>query len=438
MQIKFDKVDQRPDFTDPEKADQLVNDTFGRIRGMFTPVQMKPDSDGIHQLGLNQGEQYLYNHHLKNVQNNSVVWNENGSYSSVLNIGINHNGREYNIPTIYDGQVLQPEEAIRRAEEVGWDKFPSYSSPQEAHARYADMHKFMELDKLTRPEQPLELEFDADEIIADTLGISPRYDLEIDEMPYPISPKFRDAVVEMSTRLKAKPAHILAAMAFETGGTFSAKQKNAAGSGATGLIQFMPKTARALGTSVEDLAKMSDIQQLEYVERYLRPYTGRMKTLSDVYMAILWPKAVGKPEDYVLFSRANGRTYAQNKGLDFNKDGNITKAEAAAKVQKAAARFTEPVDEEEDGELMEIGAKGRTKKKPNPKADHVVKDTPQGERRVVKPSFKESDGEKIEDVAPGTKDKIVSKDEFVPAHRGEVYEKQWLINTGNTSVKRTL
>lgn len=41
----------------------------------------------------------------------------------------------------------------------------------------------------------------------------------------------------------------MAAMAFESGETFSPSIKNAAGSGAVGLIQFMPSTAKALGTS---------------------------------------------------------------------------------------------------------------------------------------------------------------------------------------------
>jgi hypothetical protein len=49
-------------------------------------------------------------------------------------------------------------------------------------------------------------------------------------------------------------------------------------------------------------------------------------------MAILWPAAVGKSNDYVLFSSPS-KAYEQNKGLDLNKDGNITKAEAAAKVR---------------------------------------------------------------------------------------------------------
>ena len=44
---------------------------------------------------------------------------------------------------------------------------------------------------------------------------------------------------------------------------------NAAGSGATGLIQFMPNTAEGLGTSTGELAGMSRARQMHYVEKYL-------------------------------------------------------------------------------------------------------------------------------------------------------------------------
>jgi hypothetical protein len=120
-------------------------------------------------------------------------------------------------------------------------------------------------------------------------------------------------------------------MAFESGETFSPSVKNMAGSGATGLIQFMPSTARSLGTTVEDLAKMASVEQLFYVQKHFKPYAKRVKTLSDMYMSILMPVFVGANENAVLF--ANGSiVYRQNSGLDSNRDGSITKAEAAKKV----------------------------------------------------------------------------------------------------------
>ncbi|MDW4496424.1 peptidoglycan-binding protein [Sulfitobacter sp. D35] len=145
---------------------------------------------------------------------------------------------------------------------------------------------------------------------------------------------FNEKVIAIANRLRCDPNHLMAVMAFETGESFSPAQKNAAGSGATGLIQFMPATARDLGTSTSLLAKMSAIAQLDIVERYLkRNSRGHpLVSLPDVYMTVLLPAAVGKLDSHVLFSKPS-RAYEQNKGLDKNRNGRITKAEAAGKVQ---------------------------------------------------------------------------------------------------------
>ncbi|MDQ2140921.1 hypothetical protein RBI14_22390 [Alcaligenaceae bacterium B3P038] len=96
----------------------------------------------------------------------------------------------------------------------------------------------------------------------------------------------------------------------------------------------MPSTLKSMGRTVEQAAAMTAVEQLDLVRQYFEPYRGRLKTLSDVYMAILWPAGIGKPEEFVLWSSAGrATTYAQNAGLDINRDGVITKAEAAAKVR---------------------------------------------------------------------------------------------------------
>lgn len=148
-----------------------------------------------------------------------------------------------------------------------------------------------------------------------------------------VSPAFRDKVFGISEQLQVNPDYLMACMAWESAETFSPSVKNMAGSGATGLIQFMPATARGLGTSTEALAAMTAVQQLEWVRTYFKPYAGNLITLSDLYMAILWPRAIGKPDSYALWDKATKpTTYRQNAGLDGDKDGAITKAEAAAKV----------------------------------------------------------------------------------------------------------
>lgn len=136
---------------------------------------------------------------------------------------------------------------------------------------------------------------------------------------------------------------LMACMAWESNETFEPDVRNMAGSGATGLIQFMPSTAKALGTDVLKLAHMTAEDQLNYVWKYFEPYRGRLKTLGDLYMAILWPKGVGKPETYVLWAKGNApTTYRQNSGLDLNRDGVITKAEATAKVAEKLSKGMGP------------------------------------------------------------------------------------------------
>lgn len=155
-----------------------------------------------------------------------------------------------------------------------------------------------------------------------------------------VSQVFRDRVWWIADTLGLSPDDLMACMAWESGRSFSASVKNMAGSGATGLIQFMSSTAKGLGTTTADLAKMTAEDQLNYVYKYFRPYAGRLKSLSDTYMAILWPKAVGKPDDYVLFE--GGVAYRQNAGLDTNKDAKVTKAETAAKLYAMRAEGLRP------------------------------------------------------------------------------------------------
>lgn len=158
-----------------------------------------------------------------------------------------------------------------------------------------------------------------------------------------VSPVFRDRVRWICDQLLyPEPGDLMTCIAWESGRSFSPSKRNMAGSGATGLIQFMPATARALGTTTDALAAMSAEDQLNYVYKYFEPYKGRLRNLSDLYMAILWPKAVGKPDDYVLFQGPGSITYRQNAGLDANRDARVTKAETAAKLYAMRAEGLRP------------------------------------------------------------------------------------------------
>jgi hypothetical protein len=155
-----------------------------------------------------------------------------------------------------------------------------------------------------------------------------------------VSAAFKSKTVEISNRLQVDPSILMAVMAFETGRTFDPAIRNSA-SGATGLIQFMPNTAQSLGTTTTKLAKMEAVDQLDFIEAYLRPFTGKMGDLASAYMAVLWPKAVSEPLSVVLFAHPK-KAYRLNKGLDVDDDGKVTKAEASAKVERLLVEGMRP------------------------------------------------------------------------------------------------
>lgn len=145
--------------------------------------------------------------------------------------------------------------------------------------------------------------------------------------------EFMSEVERVSSKYEIDPADLLAVIDFETGGTFNPSERNKAGSSGTGLIQFMANTAKGLGTTTEKLASMSRSEQMQYVDKYLGQFSSKIRGAStaDLYMAVLFPKAIDKSDDYVLFKEGT-LAYKQNRGLDTNGSGTVTKAEAARKV----------------------------------------------------------------------------------------------------------
>lgn len=155
-----------------------------------------------------------------------------------------------------------------------------------------------------------------------------------------VSQEFRIKVKQIADRQRLNPNWYMAVMAFETGDTFNPAEKNRAGSTGTGLLQFLEKTARSLGTTTRQLSMMTAVEQLDYVEKYFAQYQGRIRSLDDMYMAVLWPIAIGKANDYVMWTKTGqySKEYAQNSGLDKNGDGQITKKEAAERVFRSLER----------------------------------------------------------------------------------------------------
>ncbi|MCW6550322.1 lytic transglycosylase domain-containing protein [Yersinia ruckeri] len=152
-----------------------------------------------------------------------------------------------------------------------------------------------------------------------------------------VDQSFRVKVREIADRLGFDPNWLMAIMAFETGRTFSPSQPNNAGGSAIGLIQFIPSTAKGLGTSSVKLARMTAVEQLDYVEKYFQPYKSRVHNLGDCYMAVLWPAGIGQSDSWVMWTIGQ-REYNANRGLDINHNGSITRSEAVTRVNNEMIR----------------------------------------------------------------------------------------------------
>ena len=107
---------------------------------------------------------------------------------------------------------------------------------------------------------------------------------------------------------------------------------------AVGLIQFLPSTAKGLGTTTNKLYNMSDIKQLDYVYKFYKYGKGKFKTSTDLYLYAFFPIAVlnNWPDTKVItYGKLTANIIAKhNKGLDTNKDGKITVGEFRKEVLK--------------------------------------------------------------------------------------------------------
>ncbi len=128
---------------------------------------------------------------------------------------------------------------------------------------------------------------------------------------------------DVADKLSIPPSWLTAVMNFES--NLNSKAVNTS-TGATGLIQFMPATAIALGTTTEQLYNMSNVAQLDYVYKYYQPYKSKLVSVQDLYLATFFPAALTKADSYVLRTDtiAADTIARQNPIFDSVKKGYVT------------------------------------------------------------------------------------------------------------------
>jgi soluble lytic murein transglycosylase-like protein len=138
---------------------------------------------------------------------------------------------------------------------------------------------------------------------------------------------FEGKLREIAVDLNIPPEWIMAVIYAES--RFDPAVVNRRGSSATGLIQFMPATAAELGVTVQRLALLTPTQQLDYVQRYLKQVHqryGPYRSLTDLYLGILYPKARQQDYCYTLYAKPS-QAYERNTGLDEDRDGRVSSSD---------------------------------------------------------------------------------------------------------------
>lgn len=112
-------------------------------------------------MNLSPEERNLYQLHVQNLYGPGGVDHPDGSRSTIYQTVEEHDGKFYNVPTVWHGKIetkewkdpktgkvwdIPNETALQNIERMGWDKFPSYSTPQEADKRYQQMHEYFDKD----------------------------------------------------------------------------------------------------------------------------------------------------------------------------------------------------------------------------------------------------------------------------------------------------
>lgn len=160
----------------------------------------------------------------------------------------------------------------------------------------------------------------------------------------------RKKVIEVSKNIGINPNWLMTVIALETAETFRPSIDN--GVGYVGLIQFGKQAAASIGTTQDKLVKMTFVQQMDYVEKHLIPNKAKYKTLTDLYLSVLYPKACGhgSERDYIVLK---GDAYRSNP-LFFKEKGEW---EYIIKINKKGKKIRKkiPVDPNGNTYVWEIG-----------------------------------------------------------------------------------
>src|SRR3546814_8976621 len=91
-------------------------------------------------------ERGLLEYHRRNLLEGTYLDDEQGLTTVFVTGVMGPDGRIYNVPGFFDGKRHDDIAARRRAEQIGWENFPSYSTGPESNAAAERLHHVIEDD----------------------------------------------------------------------------------------------------------------------------------------------------------------------------------------------------------------------------------------------------------------------------------------------------
>jgi len=147
-----------------------------------------------------------------------------------------------------------------------------------------------------------------------------------------ITPQFCDKVVDISKRLRCKPDDLMAVMYNEC--RFNPTKPNPFGN--VGLIQFGEAALKDIGITKEQLLNMNSLEQLDYVEKYIKMGKERKFSPDKVLDLGTLAALVFRPgyADKEILAKKGEDAYKNNPQYDTNNDKKIKKSELADWIRK--------------------------------------------------------------------------------------------------------
>ncbi|WP_158961388.1 TIGR02594 family protein [Myroides fluvii] len=144
----------------------------------------------------------------------------------------------------------------------------------------------------------------------------------------------RKKVIEVAGRLwgeedKIKWANYIMTIIYtETNKTYDPSIKNTQGN--VGLIQFGKSGSKDIGTTQDDLAKMTFVEQMDYVEKFLKKNYTKLKVPVDLYLMIFRPITAGNGSNpnYVILDseiKEQRNAYRNNPKFMLEKEEKLLK-----------------------------------------------------------------------------------------------------------------